>query len=89
MCQGMVVENEFRCRKPSYLKMNPPPGNVTEVFVKLGNDYSMETLWILERVRIIKPLEYDAKYNVMKAFKVDCPPFIPLAMYHPSTFQMI
>ena len=48
----MVGENEFRCRKPNYLKMNPPPGNITEKKLKLGNEYSVETFWRLERHQI-------------------------------------
>ena len=85
----MVGENEFRCSKPNYLKNNPPPGNIIEKFVKLGNYYYVETFRRLERVVIIEPLEYDANYDVMKAFRIILPSSISPAMYHLSTFQII
>ena len=69
--------DEFRIRKPNCLKINPSPENITETNVKLGSEYSVETLWGLERVGNIEPLEYDAKCNVIKAFKSGLPLFHP------------
>ena len=47
----------------------------------------METLQGLERLVIIEPLEYDAKYNVMKAFKSIMPFFHTICHVPPVNFS--
>ena len=76
-CLVMVGDDTFVCRKPNYLKKNPPPGNTTEKFEVLPNDLSLESLRRLEMVGIIEPLEYDEEMDYLKPFKSR------LAYFHP------
>ena len=56
-CLVMIDENKFVCRKPNYLKMNPPSGNTIEKNEILPNDLSLESLRELEKVGIIDQIE--------------------------------
>ena len=49
-------QNEYVCRKPNYLLMNPPPNNTRDIYKELYHDISLESLYQLEKVRIIDPL---------------------------------
>ena len=55
-CMIRVGENKFVYRKLNYLKMNPHPGNTRETYIDLPNEMSLESLHILEKVKLLNLL---------------------------------